>query len=176
MGRRIMLSIGRGILRLVDDTAGLQIVQVSLLAEETRGQVERVQQYGLTSHPLPGADVVLLAIGGSRDHPVAAAIDDRRHRLTGLQPGEVALYTDEGDSVVLKRGRIVEITAGARLRIASPLVEIDSPRVEITGDLVDQLGGDNELTVREMRDIYNGHRHGGVQSGSSQTATPEAQM
>lgn len=172
MGRRIMLSIGRGILRLVDDAAPLQIVQVSLLAEETRGGVERVQQYGLTSNPLPGADVVLLAIGGSRDHPVAIAIDDRRHRLTGLQPGEVAVYSDEGDSVVLKRGRIVEVTAGTRLDIKSPLVRIDSQRVEVSGDLIDRTGSDNATSVREMREIYNTHRHHGVQPGSSDTQAP----
>ncbi|MCT2388796.1 hypothetical protein [Erwinia pyrifoliae] len=36
-------------------------------------------------------------------------VADRRYRLTGLKSGEVAMYSDEGDSIVLRRGNRVEV-------------------------------------------------------------------
>ncbi|SMF77466.1 phage baseplate assembly protein V [Tistlia consotensis] len=150
--RRVMLMIGRAVLRLVDDAGGLQRVQASLLAGETRSSVERFQQYGFTAHPLDGADALLLFIGGNRDHPVAVAVDDRRHRKRDLQPGEVAVYTDEGDFLLFKRGRLAELKVGSKL-------VIDCPRVEVTGDLIDRTGSGNPHTVQGMRDLYNAHVH-----------------
>jgi len=109
--RRVALMVGRAVLELVDDGKPLQAVQLSLLADEVRSNVERIQQYGFTSHPHPGAEGVALAVGGSRDHLVVVAVDDRRYRLRGLAQGEVAIYTDEGDQVVIRRGGVIEVTA-----------------------------------------------------------------
>ena len=82
--------------------------------DEVLDRAERFQQYGLTSHPHPGAEALLLAVGGMRQHPIVAAIDDRRYRPTGLEEGEVCLYSsedtdDDPHRVILRRGRIVEI-------------------------------------------------------------------
>ena len=85
-----------------------------------RGEVidgaERMQIYGITSHPLKGADVLVLSVGGVRQHPVVL-IDDRRHRVRGLAEGEVCIYTDEDESgnmhrILLKRGREIEMRSG----------------------------------------------------------------
>ena len=78
--RRVMLAIGRGTLGPVDDANGLQRSQVKLLAGEVRDNVERVQQYGISAVPLAGADVLVVCVGGNRDHPVIIGVDDRRHR------------------------------------------------------------------------------------------------
>lgn len=114
--RRVLLMVGRAVLALVDDSRKLQIVQVQGLARETLDGAERVQQYGFSSHPHPGAECVVLAVGGARQHPLVIAVDDRRYRVTGLARGETCLYTDEdsGDHphrVTLKRGRRIELKA-----------------------------------------------------------------
>lgn len=134
--RRIRLTVSRGIVRLVNDALKLQEVQIALLADETRDQVERFQNYGLTSVPLSGAEGVFLSVGGSRDHGIVIAIDDRRYRLKGLQPGEVALYDDQGQMIKLKRGKAIEIT-GCDTLIATCAVSatLDTPLVTCTGDL-----------------------------------------
>ena len=87
--RRVMMMIGRAVLKVIDDSTGLQIVQVEALAGEVIDRAERIQSYGFTSHPLPGADALVLAVGGMRQHPVVL-VDDRRHRLKDLEEGEVA--------------------------------------------------------------------------------------
>lgn len=99
--------VARAVVRLADDAKKMQVLQVVILDGETREGVERFQPYGLTSVPLDGAEAVVLAVGGRRDHLLAVVVDDRRHRKKDLAAGEVALYTDEGASVHLKRGRIV---------------------------------------------------------------------
>lgn len=173
---RLRLLVSRAVVALVNDAAKLQGVQITLLDDEARSEVERFQQYGFTSVPLEGAEAIALAVGGSRSHMVVLAVDDRRYRKKDLQPGEVALYSDEGDYVLFKRGRIVEVKAGTKLRV-------DAPLAELTGDLrvLGNINCDNQVSdangsMQEMRDTYNGHTHGGVSAGSANTAAPAQVM
>ena len=163
--RAAQLAVSRAVLLLINDSTKLQALQVSLLADELRDDVERVQNYGFTSHPHPGAEAVALAAGGNRDHVLVVAVDDRRYRLRSLQQGEVAIYTDEGDKIVLKRGGTIEVTAATKLRVVSPLVEITG-NVTVAGTLtatVDVVGGGKSL---------KNHVHGGVAAGGSTTGAP----
>jgi phage gp45-like len=165
MRQRLQLMISRGVLLLVNDALKLQGLQVALLADEVRDEVERFQDYGFTSHPHPGAELVAASVAGNRDHVVVLAVDDRRYRVKGLQAGEVAIYTDEEDTIVLKRGRVIEVTAGTKLRI-------DAPLVELTGDMT--VAG----TVTASVDVVGGgvslkhHVHGGVDPGGGNTGEP----
>ena len=123
--RRVLLLVGRAVLVLVDDARQMQALQVRALAGEVIDGVERVQQYGLTSHPHPGAECVILAVGGMRQHPLVVAVDDRRHRVTDLALGEVCLYTDEDETetphrVTLRRGREIKLEAGASSIVMTP--------------------------------------------------------
>jgi phage gp45-like len=91
--RRVQLMARRAVLQIIDDTQTAQTLQITLGADELRDDAERFQGYGFTSVPASGAEAVVLAIGGSSDHPVVVAVEDRRYRPTGLAEGEVALYT-----------------------------------------------------------------------------------
>lgn len=152
--------VARAVLALVDDARKLQSVQVDLLDGETRADVERFQQYGLSSVPEPGAEAVMLAVGGSRSHMVAVAVDDRRYRPRDLKEGEVCLYSKFGDRFLLKDDGTIEVKASRK-------VYVDAPEVECTGDLrvhgniiCDNQVSDANGTMQEMRDRYNGHTHG----------------
>lgn len=170
---RVALMVGRAVLRAVNDGAKLQEVQAELLAGELRN-VERFQDYGVTSVPFAGAEAITVSVGGDRSHTVALRVDDRRHRLKGLQPGEVALYTDEGDMIKLARGRVVEVTAGAAVNVTAPAVTLDAATVTVTGNLV--VGGSAAVTgavtgatVASASIDLDTHTHGGVQTGGGNT-------
>jgi phage baseplate assembly protein V len=121
---RIANLVSRAIVKRVDDGKKVQALQLGLLHDETRDNVERFQNYGFTSVPLAGAEAVVLFVGGYRDHGLTVMVDDRRYRLTGLAAGEVAIYTDEGDRVVLQRGGTITVTASTKVVVDAPLVEL----------------------------------------------------
>lgn len=163
--QRLQLMVGRAVVSLVKDGLKLQGLQVTLLADEVRDDVERFQQYGFSSHPHPGAEALVVCVAGNRDHAVVVAVDDRRYRIKGLEQGEVALYTDEGDKVVLKRDGVIELTAATKVRIVSPLVEC-------TGDV--DVAGTVTAGVDVIADGISlvGHVHSGVDAGLSNSGPP----
>lgn len=164
--RRVMLMVGRCVLNAIADGKPVQLVQASLLTDETRDKMERMTEYGYTSVPLPGAQGVAVFVGGERGHGIVIATGDPRNRLSGLQPGEVALYTDEGDKIVLKRGKLIEITTNTLVVKAATKVRFETPRVESTGDMIDTAGTNNR-TLKGMRDQYNAHTHTGDSGGTT---------
>jgi phage baseplate assembly protein V len=182
LARRIRLMAGRAILTLVNDATKLQGVQVKLLDGEVCDNVDRVQHYGFTSVPLPGAEGIYLALGGSRDNGVIIADDDRRYRIKGLQGGEVAIYTDEGDSIILKRGHVIEVATQTLNVNAATVVNITTPTVNMSGDL--NVAGDivaqgdisdhGNKSMAGMRQTYNAHTHSDPQGGS--VSLPTGQM
>lgn len=165
--RRVRLMVGRAIVNLVNDATKMQSVQVSLLADEVRPDVERFQNYGFTSHPHPGAEAVALSVAGNRDHVVVVAVDDRRYRLAALQQGEVAIYTDEGDQIVIQRGGTILVKASTKVRIESPMLEC-------TGEIKDRCDSDGK-TMEQMRNTYNAHMHPENDSGGP-TGAPTVGM
>lgn len=169
----IRLLVSRAVLALINDAAKLQRLQIQLMADEERGDVERFQDYGFTSHPRQGAEAIALSVGGSRSHMVVIAVEDRRYRLTGLEEGEVAMYTDEGDKIVLKRGREIEVTAGTRVIVDTPNTVIKG-NLHVEGDTTcDGDVSDAAGSMQEMRDIYNGHTH--PETGTT-TNSPNQEM
>lgn len=147
MEGRIRLMVSRAIVRLVDDATKAQSLQVDLLEGETQDGVERYQDYGFTSVPLPGAEAVAVAVGGLRSHMIVIKVEDRRYRLTGMEAGEVALFDDQGQMVKLGRDRI-EIVSDNEVRVTAPKVVVESDDVHLGaqgGQKVARIGDDVDL-------------------------------
>jgi len=163
--QRLQLMVGRAVVLLVKDGLKLQGLQVALLADEVRDDVEHFQGYGFTSHPLPGAEALVVCVAGNRDHGVVIAVDDRRYRLKPLQAGEVALYTDQGDRIVLKRDGHIHVTASTKVTLQTPLVEC-------TGDVTvaGTLTADVDVVAAGVSLV--GHVHGGVDPGAGNSGPP----
>jgi phage gp45-like len=132
---------------------------------------EYFQHYGFSSRPLKGAEGILIKEG---NHIIMIASDDRRYRIK-LEEGEVALYSDEGDHVHLKRGRVIEVETETLLIKAKKLTRIESPQVEATGKIIDMCDSGGK-SMDAMRTIYTGHDHGNVQNGPGTTGKPNQVM
>lgn len=153
--------LSRAVVKMVDDAKKWQELQLQLGPDEVRDQVERPQQYGFTSVPLAGAEAVVAFVGGRRDHGVVLAVDDRRYRVKSLQPGEVAIYTDQGDKVVFKRGGTIEFTASTKVLINAPLVECStdlkvSGKLDVTGKGTFSGAVDVGTTLTATTDVSGG--------------------
>jgi phage baseplate assembly protein V len=177
---RALLAIGRGRITAVSDGGAVQTMQVRLGADELRDDTPRLVEYGLSSVPPIGSDVVLLFVGGDRSMGVVVASGNQGARPKGLAGGEVCLYDDLGQSVHLTRHGVVVKGAGLPITIegtpsltikASAKVRLETPLLEVTGDVVDQVGGGGR-SMASMRAIYNEHTHNGVQPGGASTAIP----
>ncbi|AYR25760.1 phage baseplate assembly protein V [Herbaspirillum rubrisubalbicans] len=171
---KINLMLGRGIVSKANDGGAIQLIRGKLMDGEDYDQMERVQQYGLTSVPKPGAEFLSTFIGGNRDHSVIVAVDDRRYRLRGLKDGEVAIYDDQGQKVYLTRAGIVIDGGGKPITIQNtPEVDMNTPIVKMAGDLkvTGSISADGDISdhgnkkMSDMRAIYNGHDHANPEGG-----------
>jgi len=193
---RVMLTVARAVVGLVDDAKKLQSIQVGMLTDESRDNVERFQEYGITSVPHPGAEAVVVHVGGNREHGLVIAVDDRRYRVKGLAAGEVCIYSDEGDKVHFKRGKVVEITTNTLTVNAATAINLNSPVITATagtkidlitpmvtaledvragGDITDTYGA-NTRTMAGMRTIYNTHTHNENDNHPAPTNVPNQLM
>lgn len=91
--RNLRNLAARGVISLINDSGGRQVVQVRLAGGELADGVERFQNFGLSSHAPLGSEAVLVALGGDRSHLVALAVEDRASRPKGLLEGETQLYS-----------------------------------------------------------------------------------
>jgi phage gp45-like len=170
---KISNLIGLGTIKRVDDSKNTQELQVELLEGETRDEVERLQQYGLTSNPPEGSDCLVVFVGGRRDQAYCLAAEKRGHRLVELESGEVALYDAAGTKIVLKASGDIEITpASGKLKLEG---DFDvTGNIEVSGQITaaeDVTGGGVSLKT---------HTHGatltvsGVNSPTTNNVTGTA--
>lgn len=171
---RLRLYVARALIRRVDDSGGLQIVQVAIQAGVTRDSAERFQQYGLTSVPYPDAECVTVSVGGNTDHQIVINVDDRRYRLRGMKTGEAALYDDLGQTVHLTRDGMVIRGAGLPMLLTETTkITLDSD-VHVTGGLT--VEGDTDLqgdrVDHQGRNIGRQHQHDNVENGPDRSGFP----
>lgn len=187
---RVRNVASRGVIKLVNDKTKIQQMQASLLAGELKDGIENYQNYGFSSVPLKGMEVLVVFCGGDRSNGVVVASGDRTYRLKELKPGEVAIYTDEGDYIKLARGRKIqvntlhlEVAAAEDVSYTTKTMNINaSNSVNITTPVINasqniSAGGDindKKSTMQTMRNTFNGHNHPGDSGGS--TGTPNSKM
>ncbi len=156
----------RGTVVLVDSARKLQALQMRLTAGEVKDSLEHFEPYGFTSNPLAGAEGIAAFMGGDRSHGVLLVVADRRYRIKELKPGEVAIYTDEGDKVHFRRGRIIDIETRILNIKASAAVNIDTPVINQTGQII----SDGDQVAGGVSQIN--HPHSGVMRGTDQSGPP----
>jgi len=156
----------RGTVVLGDAVKKMQTLQMRLYAGEVKDGLEHFEPYGFTSNPLAGAEGLAAFLGGDRSHGVVLVVADRRYRIQSMAPGEVAIYTDEGDKIHFKRGRIIDIETQTLNIKAGVAVNFDTPQITQTGKIVSQgdqvAGGISQIQ----------HVHGGVAPGNGQSGAP----
>ena len=179
--RRVQLMSSWGRVTFSDDSRSAQLLQVKLNDSETRDDTPRIAEFGLTSRPPDGSDVLVVFLGGDRSKGVVVATAHQASRPKGLLAGETMLYDLWGKSVHLtKAGGIVVEAQGAPVTVnnattvtfnAADSVELVTPLLHVTGDIM--ADGNITDSVRSMaadRELFNAHTNG------SGTTTPSPQQ
>jgi phage baseplate assembly protein V len=184
--RKIRAIIRRGRVKFVNDSGPVQIMQVALNGLETPDNRFRVAEFGFSSNPPEDSDAITLHIDGEMSAGVVVGTNHQPSRPKGLQPGESILYSEDGkqvyltadggivvdakgQDVVVNNAKDVTWNLSGKLKIVAPGgIEFDTPTVESTGDIQDNVNT-NAHTMAQMRTIYNTHKHPveNVQGGSS---------
>lgn len=155
----------RGVLALVKSAGAVQMLQGEGLAGEALQDNELFQHYGYTSNPPAGTMAIVLPIGGKTAHGIVIATEHGEYRLKNLASGEVAIYTDEGDSIVLKRGRLIEVTTQT-LRVNTEVMEVNaSTKIDFNTPMVtcsEQATVQHRLTGNGSLTITNASGTGGA--------------
>lgn len=140
----------RGTLNLMKSGDDIQKTQVSGLADETLSDVEVMQHFGFTSVPPQGTQAVILPMGGATTHGIVIATENGAFRVKNLKGGEVAIYDESGSSVVLRQGKLIEITCDTLKINASTAVKIVSPLVETSEVLTAQgkINGNGGMAIQ----------------------------
>ncbi|MDU1063264.1 MAG: phage baseplate assembly protein V [Leclercia adecarboxylata] len=153
--RAINNLLARAVVTGLDTATKCQMLQVDLLAGEPKENVEHLEPYGFTSAPLMGAEGVALFPDGDRSHGVVLMVSDRRYRIKGLKGGEVAIYTDEGDSLIFKRGNITELQTKIFHVTATDSMTVDTKFFTVNADdsmtintKIFTVNADNAMTVK----------------------------
>lgn len=138
---RIHNMVSRSVIKLVNDSKKMQLVQLGGIFGGPYDDAERFEPFGLTSVPLVDAEAVVIFPNGDRSHPLVVATSDRRYRPRDGQPGDVTLWN------------VVDGATGAKIRLlATGDIEIQpAPGHEVRIATAD--GTAAELATKQDLDI-----------------------
>lgn len=160
--RKIKLAIGRFVVTAINTAGADALGRVTstrldgtvYAGERELADVRHVEPYGFATHPIPGAEGIVLAVGGSRTRAIVINCEDPRHRPIDLAEGEVEIYN----------------AAGARVRLlADGSIEIEGGDITATGDAI-TIDGSSSVTIGDNVTIdgkvFLTHTHDDVQTGT----------
>lgn len=163
--------LGKAVLRALSDTGPRQSMQIEVTKGELIDDVERMQQYGMSSvPPISGTDCLVAFLGGDREQGIIIAAENRKLRVKGLKSGEVAIYDDLGNVVLLGRDQL-SVTGKTKVVVTAPEVDLAAGASAIK---MTAAGVAITSTVLTHNGINIGatHTHGGVQNGNGNTLVP----
>lgn len=188
--RKLSNFLSSGVLRTLKIVKGMQLVQLSLMKDETATDLQHPQEYGFTSKAKTGALAVAMFKGGNRDNGIVAIIYDRRYLPDNLNDGDSCQYDAQGnriwlkgtDGILIKSGdnEIILNSTGITFNTgAGKPVIFNAPaqftqtitaagNIQSTGGTV----GDSNLTIEQIRTLYNEHIHSDPQGGNTGVPNP----
>jgi hypothetical protein len=122
----------RALISAIDDLKGIQEVAGSFMRGEARKGIEHASQYGFSSVPFDadkgedgkgpglGPEAFVSFIGGNRSFPSMGPVDDRRHRMKGLEKGDTCIFSgkESGQNLHLNGiGTFLNSYPGKKLRL-----------------------------------------------------------
>jgi phage baseplate assembly protein V len=147
--RRVQLMSSWGRVTFSDDSKSAQLLQIKLNDSETRDATPRIAEFGFSSMPPNGSDVLVVFLAGDRSKGVVVATGHQASRPLGLAAGESMVYdlwgksiylTASGGIVVEAQGTPVTVNNATVVTInASEKVQLNTPLLQVTG--LNGIGG-----------------------------------
>ncbi len=185
--RRLLAMANRAQVTGVVENLQRQNLQLQVQNEESGDDIERFQNYGMTSYPPVGSEAVVVALRGCLAERVAVAVEKKDLRPKGEQ-NDVIVYHAEGHQIRLTSSGQIIVTAtdvifeaANSFTIISPETLIQGP-LHVTGGISTDLGifatggitsssvvGGSDLTAGNIS--YLGHKHRDAENRLTGTPT-----
>ena len=183
LAKRVKLTVGKFVIEAIDDSKGLQLGKITLLADEVLDQIERIQEYGFTSVPVKGCEGIAVFVGGNRGNGSIIATDDRRFRPKDLGEGDTAIYTKDGVIIkLLNGGKKIEVISENEVSISTKKATINATdeatittaKANVVSDNINLGSGAVEKLLKgeTFQDFFNSHTH--VDGTGSSTTPPSS--
>lgn len=157
--------IRRATLKNIKDDGQTQTASVEVAEGVWRDDVEIMQPYGFASHvPEDGALAIVLAVGSDEGDIVVFPVSNPSKRLGKLGAGDVGLYGQHNDRIVINDDGTIELQAGESLS-----VKIGGVTFAITAEGIDITGG---YIRHNGIPIDDSHRHKDVVEGGDISGVP----
>lgn len=128
-----------------------KLLQLTGVADEVLDEVELIQQVGFSSYIPEGSRVVIIPLQGKTSRSIVVATDGAPI-VINVAEGETCIYDQFGHSVWLKEdGTHIK----GNLYVNDGDVFVTDGSVTAAKDVTDK-----KSSMQDMRDIYNGHKHG----------------
>jgi phage gp45-like len=183
---RLRGMVLRGVVKALEDGAGLQLVQLELRAGELVPNLEVLTPHGFTSRAPLGSEAIAFCVNGNPNNRVVLCFN-RGTRLKGvLEEGEAAMHIGVA-------GQMVRLLADGGVEIKSATASGASAVLKENGDVavVPGAGGnlylgqdgalkkvaladDVEDRLDAIKTAYNTHTHTGVTVGPGSSGTTAA--
>ena len=125
--------VARAAVRTTNDKGATQTATVETHRHVDRSDVEILGQFGVSSRPPAGGEMVVLAVGGDQGDLVGLPVQAPGNRMGGLKEGEVAIHNLKGDRVHVKADGSVEGTSRKRVKskVKTATIEVLEDRIVI---------------------------------------------
>lgn len=117
--------VSRSAVRSTNDKGATQTATVETHRHVERSDVEILGQFGVSSRPPAGGEMVVLAVGGDQGDLVGLPVQAPGNRLGGLQEGETAVHNHKGDRIHFKADGTVEGKSAKRFFFAVKQTVLD---------------------------------------------------
>ena len=101
--KAVRLMVGKCIIEAASKASDGVNADIMLLGNERHYGLRLMQHYGFSSVPNADSEGVALFVGGARDNGVVVASQGDASKIPALEKGEVALFSEFGQSIVLKK-------------------------------------------------------------------------
>ena len=190
----------RSLIKRVNTSGPTVKIQIQGLEGETGQDYDLFQQFGFTCNPPVETEAIVIPLGGQTSHSIAIATEAGQYRIKSLASGEVAIYNQDGASITLKKGKIINvdcteynvncqkysITATAGASYTTPSLTTSAQftaqgQINGNGGMVVSGGTGATFTGNLTHSggnlssngvILHAHVHGGIVVGSANTSGP----
>lgn len=161
LANRLVNLLRSAVLHRVDDSTGVQLVQVTSLEDEDDDAIPHAQPYGMSFVPPADAEGYVASVGSDVSNRVAFGLQKRDVRPKDHAEGEGGLYRLDGTFGVF-------LDEDGTVHVGAEDPDDSAARASVADSRLDAL----ESKLNDLVTAFNAHTHVAPMGGTTPPASP----